>query len=69
MFLITICHCASILSFLMKQIKELLLFTLDGSGDALSGSITVYKKNKFKILKQIHTLDSLGEIYLLQQLY
>tara|TARA_Y100000589_G_C27187309_1_gene643213 strand:+ start:1901 stop:3676 length:1776 start_codon:yes stop_codon:yes gene_type:complete len=59
-----LCHCASILSFCNEtNNKELLLFTLDGSGDALSGSITVFKKNKFKILKQIHTLDSLGEIY------
>ena len=58
------CHCASTMGFSSQENKgKVLVFTLDASGDAKSGSISIYESNSFKAIQKIHTVDSLGEIY------
>ena len=58
------CHAASTISFLQSTpTKDVLIFTLDGSGDLSSGSIFIFNSGKLRIIERIHSLDSLGEIY------
>ena len=58
------CHAASTLGFSENlNKKEMLIFTLDASGDAKSGSVSIFKSDKFKLIETMHTVDSLGEIY------
>ena len=42
---------------------KVLVFTLDGSGDAVSATVAIGHKNKMERLKTIHSYDSLGMIY------
>ncbi len=59
-----LCHSLSVLAFSKISLKEpILIFSLDGSGDASSGSINIFSKRNLINLKKIHSLDSLGEIY------
>ncbi len=59
-----LCHSLSVLAFTKSSVEEpVLIFTLDGSGDASSGSVNIFSRRHLINLKKIHSLDSLGEIY------
>ena len=43
--------------------RKILVFTLDGSGDGLSATVSIGYKNKLERIKKIHSFNSLGMIY------
>ncbi|MCG9910011.1 MAG: hypothetical protein MH137_01810 [Flavobacteriales bacterium] len=43
--------------------EDTLVITLDGSGDGLSGTVSVVKNGKWERLKEISSIDSLGIVY------
>ena len=43
--------------------RKVLVFTLDGSGDGVSATVSIGYKNKLDRLKTIHSYDSLGMVY------
>ncbi len=60
------CHAATAyyMSKFYQQKENTLVITLDGSGDGLSGTISVVnEKGEWKRLREISTFDSLGMIY------
>lgn len=59
------CHAASCIPFLIKNdnLKDTLIFTFDGSGDAKSSSVSILEKGRIRKLTTNHTIDSIGEVY------
>ena len=59
------CHAASSIPFLRKNnnTSDTLIFTFDGSGDAKSGSVSIFSEGCIKRLNTHHTIDSIGEVY------
>ena len=43
--------------------RKVLVFTLDGSGDGVSATVSIGHKNTMRRLKTIHSYDSLGMVY------
>ena len=60
-----LCHAYSALfsSPFVNQGKDILVITLDGAGDLLSGTVGIWKDNKFQIVAKTYICDSLGWLY------
>ena len=43
--------------------RKVLVFTLDGSGDGVSGTVSIGHQNKLERIKSIHSFNSLGMLY------
>ncbi|HXK40911.1 MAG TPA: carbamoyltransferase C-terminal domain-containing protein [Candidatus Paceibacterota bacterium] len=43
--------------------EKTLIFTLDGAGDNLCGSVSVYDRGEFEILARVHKFNSLGLLW------
>lgn len=56
-------HAWAAIPFLKDVSKRHLIFTLDGEGDGLCGSINIYEKNDIKVLHEFKHIHSLGLLY------
>jgi len=50
--------------YFVNQNKKHLIFTLDGEGDFLSGSVNIWEDGKLKIISKISNHTSLGYVYM-----
>ncbi len=48
---------------LHKKKGRFLIFTLDGYGDMLAGSVGIYENGQYRMLEKIHYFDSLAWVY------
>ncbi|MFX0134435.1 MAG: carbamoyltransferase C-terminal domain-containing protein [Candidatus Hodarchaeota archaeon] len=60
-----VCHAATAyyLDWNYSYDRRVLVFTLDGSGDGVSATVSVGHKNKLERIKSIHSFHSLGMLY------
>ncbi|MCT7460923.1 hypothetical protein N5S71_00120 [Aliarcobacter cryaerophilus] len=57
------CHAYSPISIYGDNDEDWLIFTMDGSGDGLSSTVSTYKKGKIERIAQTHQKHSLGGVY------
>jgi len=58
-----LCHAASAYFTSPFDAEKTLVFTLDGEGDGLFGTITSWQNNEYVILQKLHRSSSLGILY------
>lgn len=57
------CHAYSPISIYGDNDEHWLIFTMDGSGDGLSSTISIYKKGKIERIAQTYQKHTLGGVY------
>lgn len=64
-----LCHALSALHSFPQAESGCLIVTLDGEGDLLSGTVSVFKEGDFKRISAQHIADSLGWFYMMVTQY